>query len=94
MMEGYALYSSKHWVRVMGLDMHSKAFWTGNGLNMPGTCDISYKVRTMYTEFNQPIIHLYGVRVCFLRPLRHELIGVNSSQVPATVRPISLRFCW
>ena len=37
MMEGYALYSSKHWVRVMGLDMHSKAFWIGKGLNMPGT---------------------------------------------------------
>ena len=38
MMQGYALYSSKHWNRVMGLDMHSKAFfWTGKGLNMPGT---------------------------------------------------------
>ena len=37
MVEGYALYSSKHWVWVMGLDMHSKAFWTGKGLNMPGT---------------------------------------------------------
>ena len=46
----------------------------------------SYKIRrTMYTEFNQPIIHLYGVGVCFLRPLRHELIGIDSSQVPATV---------
>ena len=37
MMEGYALYSSKHRVRVMGLDMHSEAFWTGKDLNMPGT---------------------------------------------------------
>ena len=37
MMEGHALYSNKQWVRVTGLDMHSKAFWTEKGLNMPGT---------------------------------------------------------
>ena len=37
MMEDYALYSSEHWVGVISLDMHSKAFWTGKGLNIPGT---------------------------------------------------------